>query len=206
MGRSEASAQREARRARSARSLVGRRAGEGGCATGHPAFLDVRPAFELGRMKEGGGYPVGFIQLAARLMGCEDLGAVVHLCSGSVGARLTFDIRPEVRPAAVADVRWLPLRPGSVQWIMADPPYSAEYAEALWGTGKAYPTTAVLLREARDALRPGGRLALLHQVVPVLPAGLARIGTWGVTTGPGYRIRCLTVAELERTPRSLPGL
>jgi hypothetical protein len=44
-------------------------------------------------------------------------------------------------------------------------------------------------------LEPGGQVAYLHFLVPKLPAGLARISTHGVTTGPGYRIRALTVAR-----------
>lgn len=163
--------------------------------TGHPALLDVRPAFELGRMPEGGGYPVGFVQTAARILGCADVGQILHLCSGSVGAPLTVDAREQLRPSIVADVRWLPIRPGSQRYILADPPYSQDHAEALWSLGKQYPTPTVLLREAAQALAPGGRVGLLHFVVPRMPVDLVRLGVWGVTIGPGYRIRAFTVAE-----------
>lgn len=51
--RSAESTAREARRARSARKLVGRNADSGGCKTGHPAFLDVKPSFELALTRIG---------------------------------------------------------------------------------------------------------------------------------------------------------
>jgi SAM-dependent methyltransferase len=194
--RSAESTAREAIRARSKVKKVGRRSeSEEGCVTGHPAFMDVRPAFELGRMPEGGGYPVGFVELAGRLMGVQDLGAVLHLCAGSVSARLSIDYRFEVSPACVGDARRLPVRSSCVDAIMVDPPYGQDYAEELWGLGKQYPTPMVLLRECERILRPGGKVAMLHQVVPVLPDGLIRLGVWGVSTGPGYRMRALTIAE-----------
>lgn len=151
----------------------------------------------------GGGYPEGFIERAAQLLGCDDLASIVHLCSGSVKARFTFDIRADVGAAVRADVRWLPLRPGSVRFILVDPPYEQEYAEALWGLGKKYPTPAMILRECAEVLEVGGRVGLLHQIVPGMPEQLRRIGTYGITTGVGYRIRALTIAERVELDASL---
>lgn len=195
MPRSPESTAREAIRARSTRKFQGRGADVDEAVTGHPLFVDVRPVFELERIPEGGGYPVGLVELAARLMGCPDLTGVVHLCSGSVRAARTFDLRPSSSAAALADVRRLPIPAGAVDWVMVDPPYGPDYAEALWGLGKQYPTPAVILREAARILAPGGAVAFLHHVVPQLPDELERIGTWGVTTGPNYRIRALTIAR-----------
>lgn len=248
MPRSAESTAREAVRARSKRKRAGRRAdSEQGCLTGHPAFGNLVPAFELGDMPEGGGYPHGTVEKMAELMGVADLASVVHLCSGSVRAPLTFDWRPPQgrlgcpdaapatgRPAApflrwhdhqadvvecphtpphprepgsncavVGDVRRLPILTGSVQFVMADPPYDQDYAEELWRLGKVYPTPIVLLRECARILRPGGKVALLHHIVPIMPttggkkpkALLERIATYGVSTGPGYRLRSLTIAQ-----------
>lgn len=168
-----------------------------GCSTGHPMLFDVTTAFELGRMPEGGGYPEGFIEQAARLMGLpvDEIGDVVHLCSGSISARFTFDLRDDSAASVRCDVRELPVRTSSVQWVMADPPYDREYAAEIWNMADAYPTPIVLLREACRILRPGGRVAFLHHLMPNMPDGLVRIATHGVTTGPGYRIRALTIAE-----------
>lgn len=187
---------RESRRARKGRKLsAAHRNGGTECLTGHPALFVLEPAFELGRIPEGGGYPVGLVEWTARLMGCQDLASIVHLCSGSVRAPLTFDLRADVGAACVADVRWLPLAPGSCRWILADPPYGMDYAQEMWGLGRQYPTPRVLLRECAAALAPGGQVALLHHVVPMLPEGLERVGVWGVWCGTETRIRALTIAR-----------
>jgi SAM-dependent methyltransferase len=210
MPRSPESQAREAIRPRSKTKLQSRRSDRRddtcapGQSIGHPAMFEAKPAFELGAIPEGGGYPQGFIELAARLMAVQDLGAVVHLCSGGIRSARTFDIRPETSCAAIADCRRLPVRSCSVDAIMCDPPYGQEYAEALWGLGKVYPTPIVLLRECARILRPGGAVAFLHQLVPIIPAGLERVGVWGVSTGPGYRMRALTIAT--RCAEALPGL
>lgn len=193
---------RERRRYRSQRSYRGR---DGECETGHPALFATHPAFLLERMPQGGGYPVGFFELACRLLdvppGRE--GEVVHLCSGSVRAPITVDLREGALATVRADVRWLPFRPSSLRWILADPPYDPTYAEELWGTGKKYPSPTVLLEEAHRALAPGGRVGLIHFVVPRIPEGLERLHTVGVSTGPGYRIRAFTVAEKAGSQLSL---
>lgn len=160
-----------------------------------PSVRRRPPRLRTRTHRRGGGYPVGLVELAARLMGCTNLAGVVHLCSGSVRAARTFDLRPQSSCAAVADVRRLPVRSGAVDWVMVDPPYGPDYAQALWGLGKQYPTPAVILREVARILAPGGAVAFLHHVVPQLPDELERIGTWGVTTGPNYRIRALTIAR-----------
>lgn len=207
MGRSERSTAAEARRARTEPKLHGRRGAGEECSTGHPALFTMAPVLELGRMPEGGGYPVGFVEAAAAIMGA-DLGDLVHLCAGSVrGGRLTIDLRAEVlpaghrfrvpgmRPDVCADVRWLPLGHGTVDAVLVDPPYSADHAGALWNAAKQYPTPTVLLREVAAALRPGGRVGFLHHLVPSPVPGLRTVGVYGVTTGTGYRIRAFTVLE-----------
>jgi hypothetical protein len=196
MARSPESTAREEIRHRSTPKRNGRRSSDGGeGGFGHPLIWDATPAFDLEAMPEGGGYPVGFVELAAKLMGCQDLGAVVHLCSGSVRGRRCFDYRAESAASCLADVRRLPIATSSVEWVMADPPYGPDYAEDLWKLGKQYPMPAVIMRECARILRPGGAVAFLHHVVPDLPPQLVRAGTWGITNGPGYRIRALTVAR-----------
>lgn len=196
--RSAESVIRESIRARSGRRFVpDRQRPDDGqtCLSGHPAFGTLRPTFELERMPEGGGYPHGFIELAGELLGVTDHRQVVHLCSGSVRAPRSFDYRPESSCAVVADCRRLPVRSGSVEWVMVDPPYGPDYAEALWGLGEVYPMPIVLMRECERILRPGGTMAFLHHVMPKMTPGLERVATYGITTGEGYRIRALTIAR-----------
>ena len=210
-------AERERRRARRASPRLDGRFADGG--TGHPVLFSMRPALELGTFPDGGGYPVGFVEAAAAAMGCDDLRQIVHLCAGSVhGGLITIDARAEVlpdghkyrtegmRPDVCADVRWLPLGPDTVRWVLVDPPYDQDYAAALYGTADIYPTPMVLLREVAAALVPGGRVGFLHHLVPSLPDGLRQVAVYGVATGPGYRIRAFTVAERIVDADQLDGL
>lgn len=173
--------------------------------SGHPVLFNMGPVTELAPFPSGGGYPVGFVEAAAKLMGAAP-AEIVHLCSGSVrGGRLTIDVRSDAGADVVADARWLPLGAATVDAILVDPPYDPDYAEALWGLGRVYPAPLVLLRECAHALRPGGRVGMLHHLVPLLPASLRRVGTYGVSTGPGYRIRAFTVAERVADVPTLAG-
>lgn len=128
-----------------------------------------------------------------------------HLYEADCALRQDCDHEPRhaVRAGSscsvVGDARRLPIGTATVRWVMVDPPYGEEYAQALWGTGKVYPTPAAILKECARILRPGGGVAFLHQIVPAMPQGLVRVETLGITTGPGYRIRALTIARRPAT-------
>lgn len=196
--------EREARRARSSRSFTAREERRGR-SSGHPALFVEYPLVEYEDMPQGGAYPHGFIARAAQLIGCPDPSAIVHLCSGSVRGALTFDYRAEAGPSVVADVRWLPIRPGSIRWALIDPPYGADYAEHLWDLAAVYPTPTVIMRELVVALAIGGRAGFLHQLIPNLPDGLRRVSTHAIGTGPGYRLRAFTVVERTHDAEPLFG-
>jgi SAM-dependent methyltransferase len=86
----------------------------------------------------------------------------------------------------VADARHLPFADGSVDWVIADPPYTREWAKALYGiTARQYPTPGGIVREAMRVLRPDGRLGLLHYMVPPFSAGVLAGGHLGHRAGPG---------------------
>lgn len=170
-------------------------AGRGDGRTGHPTLWDTKPAAAFEPFPNGGGYPVGFLEWAYRTLHVADPERVVHLCSGSVNVGITVDIRPEMNPTYVADARHVPLPDGSVPWVMADPPYSEDYARNLYGTGDEYPRPAELLREAERLLVPGGRVGILHFQVPMHRTRLRLLNVWGITQGPGYNIRAWSVYQ-----------
>ena len=144
---------------------------------------------------DGGGYPKKFLELAFSDLGVTDQNKVLHLCSGSMRSGVRVDIRPEMQPSVVADVRNLPFADASFDWVMADPPYSKEYAENLYGVGAYYPTPAEILREATRVLRVGGRIGLLHFIVPMFRKPLKLLKVRGITTGLGYNIRAFSLFE-----------
>lgn len=149
-----------------------------------------------------GQYPVGFVPWALRVIRCAGCPReVLHVCSGAlrpadVAGGVRVDLRRETRPSVVADGRVLPFRDGSFHGVLIDPPYSVEYADVLYGV--EYPRPSALLREASRVVRPGGRVGIAHFLVPGPEKGLRFERCYGVTTGPGYRIRALTVYVREQ--------
>lgn len=168
--------------------------GKGSKGAGHPIMYG-KPSRSLhfNKFPDGGGYPYGFVEWALREMGCKDADNVLHLCSGSMKTGLRVDIRPEMKPDIIADCRHVPLPDESVEFILADPPYSLDYAENLYGTGKNYPKPGEILKEAARLLKPGGKIGLLHFLVPMTRKPMKMLGVYGVTTGAGYAIRAWTL-------------
>jgi len=151
-----------------------------------------------------GAYPKGFVRVAAAWLRSPP-AEILHVCSGMLGpgdGGVRVDLRQEARPTVRADGRALPLRDGCVRAVMIDPPYSVEYAADLYGTD--YPRPSHLLAEAMRVVRPGGRIGILHFLVPFPPPGARIVAVKAVTTGCGYRIRAFTV--FERQQDHLPGV
>ena len=143
----------------------------------------------------GGGYPKGFLEWAFSIMRCDDPSKVLHLCSGSVLSGVRVDIRPERKPDIVADCRAVPLPDASFDFILADPPYSEEYARNLYGTADHYPLPGQIVKEAERLLRPDGLFGILHFQVPFPTKGMKMVGVYGITQGCGYAIKAWTLMK-----------
>lgn len=157
---------------------------------GHPIMYGKpKKALHFDAFPEGGGYPKGFLEWAYSLMGVDDPGRVLHLCSGSVKTGVRVDIRPEKNPDIVADCTNVPLPDESFDFILADPPYSKEWAKNLYGTDENYPLPGRITKEACRLLKPGGMFGLLHFQVPVWRKPLKLVQVYGITQGSGYAIR-----------------
>lgn len=170
---------------------------------GHPIMFGApRPVQHFEAFPEGGGYPKGFLEWAFAEMQREsgspvDPDRVLHLCSGSVMSGVRVDIRPEKNPTIVADCRNVPLPDASFDFILADPPYSEDYATNLYGTGAHYPKPGQILKEACRLLKPGGYVGLLHFQVPMFRHPLKLVRVYGITTGLGFAIRAWTLFRKE---------
>lgn len=191
----------------STRHAFGAGKGSGGSdspGAGHPImFGNPRPARHFEAFPDGGGYPIRFVEWALAEMGCDDPSKVLHLCSGSMVTGIRVDVRPEMNPDIVADCRNVPLPDESFDFILADPPYSEDYARDLYGTLANYPRPGSIVREACRLLRPGGKFGLLHFQVPMGHKPMRIKGVYGITTGSGYAIRAWTLMEKEAMQQEL---
>jgi len=180
----------------------GPKAGGVGKGGGHPVmFGEPQIARHFDPFPDGGGYPIGFIEWAYNLMRVTDDDRVLHMCCGSVISGVTVDIRPELNPTIVADCRDIPLPDESFDWILADPPYSEDYATNLYGTGEHYPKPGEIAREAARLLKPGGLFGLMHFQVPMPRKPLGIVNVYGITTGAGYAIRAWTLMRKDNRAR-----
>lgn len=144
-----------------------------------------------------GTYPKGFVDWALKALGVP-ASEVLHVCSGALTHRdvaggTRVDLNPDRAPDVVADGRALPFQDGAFAGVMIDPPYTLEYARDLYGTD--YPRPSHLLAEAARVIRGGGRVGILHFLVPLSPPELRFVTCYGVTQGLGYRIRAFTIFE-----------
>lgn len=163
---------------------------------GHPIMYGKpQPVQHFVDFPDGGGYPKGFIEWALEEMECDDPSKVLHLCSGSVRSGVKVDIRPEMKPDIVADCRNVPLPDESFDFIMVDPPYAEDYARNLYGTEEVYPKPGEILKECARLLRVGGRVGLLHFIVPMNRKPLKFVRVYGITTGLGNAIRAWSLLE-----------
>lgn len=150
-----------------------------------------------------GQYPRGLVARIASLLRAERR-EILHVCSGSLplGEGIRVDLRQAARPDVRADGRALPFRSGAFRAVLLDPPYTAEYADGLYGTD--YPLPSHLLAEAARVVQPGGRIGFVHFTVPYPPPGCSFVRVVAISTGCGYQLRAVTIFEREQA--LLPGV
>lgn len=171
-----------------------------------------------GGEKYYGAYLGGFPERARALLGCKITEPVLHVCGGK--AKLypykrgfgpndkTLDLDPSLNPDFLQDARSpFPLQkvytdnpccPSVEQpWagILIDPPYSEEDATHYYPGGDKYPTPNRLIAHAFGALPPGGRVGMIHYILPSPPKDAIFVAAVGVLCGYNNRIRIYSVFE-----------
>lgn len=142
-----------------------------------------------------GAYPHGYLKRIMSMFPTAPEDKVLHLFGGSLPASdnyLRLDIRPEVAPDIIGDAHKLPeiLQPQSFDIIFADPPYSAEDAEHY---GTCMVKRKIVMQGCHHALKPGGWLLWLDQVLPIFSK---QQWTWelaiGMIKSTNHRFRVIT--------------
>jgi hypothetical protein len=188
-------------------------------------FMSYRPITDMwflarAKLKNGkkyyGAYLGGFPERARALLGCKLSEPVLHVCGGcakdypykrAFGPNdKTLDLDPSVQPDFQQDARdaYPPPSPNlhngnPMTWagILMDPPYSEEDAKHyLTGHGnEVYPAPSLLLKNAFNVLPVGGRVGIIHYIVPKAPSNSIFVACVGVVCGFNNRIRVYSVFE-----------
>lgn len=170
-----------------------------------------------------GAYLGGFPERARALLGCNINDPVLHVCGGK--AKLypykrgfgpndkTLDLDPSCNPDFLQDARepfpWAPpwgkhsiylpedqtAPPCPWAGILIDPPYSEGDAEHYMPGADKYPKPNLLVRRALDALPPGGRVGIIHYILPSPPKDTIFVAQIGILCGFNNRIRSYAVFE-----------
>src|ERR1017187_205016 len=169
-----------------------------------------------GGKKYYGAYLGGFPERARALLGCRISEPVLHVCGGcakeypykrAFGPNdKTLDLDPGVQPDFLQDARdpFPPYRTEvflngstvSELWagILIDPPYTeADAAHYVPGAEK-YPKPNELMKNALEVLPSGGRVGLIHYILPS-PKDCIFVACIGVVCGFNNRIRVYSVFE-----------
>lgn len=169
------------------------------------------------KLKDGrkyyGAYLGGFPERARALLGCSINDPVLHVCGGMARyypyARgfgpldCTLDIDVETKPDFCQDARE-PFPCGYKNILdyeipykayLIDPPYTEQDAEKYSCGSSVYPKPNVLVKNGIDALSIGGRVGIIHYVVPKCPKNAKFIACVGVICGFNNRIRVYCVYE-----------
>jgi hypothetical protein len=158
-----------------------------------------------------GSYPGGFPERARVVLGLPIYDPLLHVCGGKVkyypyphaiGPNdKTLDLDESLAPDYLQDARDpFPTVDGGWPAILMDPPYSKEDAKHYRTGPDKYPQPNLLLKNGLMAVRPGGRVGILHYLVPRPPSENIGFKTRfvaciGVVVGFNNRIRAFTVFE-----------
>lgn len=174
------------------------------------------------KVKFYGAYPNGFLERARALLGVTPFDPVLHVCGGRAreypakprgfgpnDRTLDLDalLSPDYQQAATEPLPWFTAvadyqRPDSKPqpWpaLIADPPYT-EADAAKYAPGREhFPSANVILRNMLAAVRSGGRVGMLHYVLPQPPnEGVRFVACIGVIVGFNNRMRVFSVFERE---------
>jgi hypothetical protein len=120
---------------------------------------------------------------------------VLSMFSGASKIGTTTDFRKETGADIVAPYDKIPLRGGSFDMTLADPPYTAGFGFEWSKDMKDLPKPKKVLKEAARLTKVGGLILILH--ILVIPAykefGVERVGLHPIFCGPNNVIRVLNV-------------
>jgi hypothetical protein len=180
----------------------------------------LKPHANGTKRKYYGAYLGGFPERARILIGAKMSDPVLHVCGGMArhykhGRAFgpydrTLDLDPNCEPDYCQDAREpfpldLSTETGNSLWagILIDPPYSTDDAEHYAPGSLVYPRPNVLIKNALAVLPIGGKVGMIHYILPGEPPNAKFVAAVGVMCGFNNRIRCFSV--FEKLSEAAPG-
>lgn len=171
------------------------------------------------KVKYYGAYPNGFLERARALLGVTPFDPVLHVCGGLARQYpakprgfgpfdrtldLDASIGTDYVQAATDVLPWCgtddETQISRKPWpaLIADPPYTEADAANYAPGSSAFPSANKILRNMLDVVRHGGRVGMLHYVLPQPPReGVRFVACVGVIVGFNNRMRVFSVFERE---------
>jgi hypothetical protein len=151
-------------------------------------------SYSVGYSKDWyGSYPFSYIE---RIMALFPDLEPFHLFSGYVNEKLTLDINSKSKAKIRADAQNLPLRNGSIELFIADPPYDEKYAKEY---GFSMISRNKVIEECYHALKPLGFLVWLDLLYPQFvfkeDYKYELYGIIGLVISTLHRIRQITILQ-----------
>lgn len=116
------------------------------------------------------------------------------------GESVTTDFRPETGADVIAPFDKIPIRAGTFDMVIADPPYTAGFGFEWSKDMKDIPKPKHVLKEAARLTKVGGLVLILH--ILVIPAykefNVTRFALHPILCGPNNVIRVLNVFRKMR--------
>lgn len=164
------------------------------------------------KLREGhkyyGAYLGGFPERARALLGVRIDQPVLHVCGGKARhypyrrafgpLDKTLDLDPAVEPDFQQDA--LAPLPRGFHAMLADPPYSEADAAHYNVGAEAYPKPNALLKNMLSAVPPGGRVGMIHYILPSPPPDTVFVAAVSVMCGFNNRVRVFSVFERGHAP------
>jgi hypothetical protein len=154
-----------------------------------------------------GAYLGGFPERARVLLGADINDCVLHVCGGKskhypyrggFGPNdMTMDLDSTLYPDILHDAR-LPWPVSLLKHVLIDPPYSEDDAKHYAPGASAYPSPNLLLKRADEALQIGGRVGIIHYILPKAPKSMRFVACTGILCGFNNRIRVFSVWEKQQ--------
>jgi tRNA G10 N-methylase Trm11 len=119
----------------------------------------------------------------------------LHVFSGKAETGFKVDLKIENKPDVVADCHHLPFRDNIFDGVLADPPYSNDYAKDLYQTPKLH--YKKYSSELARVTKPNGIIAIYHIMTLPRPNKCKYLGLIAIIIGMFHKPRVVSIFEKE---------